>query len=141
MPNLLLDPSERSALMRSIRAKNTKPELIVFRELKSRGVRFQRHYDGVVGKPDLAKPRKKLAVFVDGDFWHGRELDRVIAKYGEDSDWVVKLRRNMKRDLEQETELRAKGWDVLRVWESDVNRLRTQTSTLDAIEKFLRSRD
>jgi len=126
--------------MSSIRAKNTKPELIVFAELRTRGIRFQRHYDRVPGKPDLAKPRKKLAVFIDGDFWHGRELDRVIEKYGETSSWVVKLRRNIERDLEQETALRDSGWNVLRVWESDIKRLRTRSDSIDLIEAFLGSR-
>jgi len=140
VPNILLDPTQRSALMSSIRAKNTKPELIVFAELRARGIRFQRHYERVPGKPDLARPRKKLAVFIDGDFWHGRELDRVIEKYGETSSWVVKLRRNIERDLEQETALRNLGWNVLRVWESDVKRLRSRSHSIDLIEAFLGSR-
>ena len=141
MPNLLLDPSNRSAVMASIRSKNTKPELIAFLELRRRGVRFQRHYDNAPGKPDIAKPRKKIAVFVDGDFWHGRELDRVVSKYGEASSWVVKLRRNIERDLQQEESLRSRGWIVLRVWESDLRRIRTREETIDRIEAFLRSRD
>jgi DNA mismatch endonuclease (patch repair protein) len=141
VPNLLFDPSERSALMASIKAKNTKPELIAIAELKKRKVTFQRHYTGVVGKPDIAKPRKKLALFIDGDFWHGRELQRVIEKYGEESSWVTKLRRNIARDVEQEIALRRAGWEVLRVWESDLKRIRTRSMTVDRMEEFLRSRD
>ena len=140
VPNLLLDPNERSALMASIRSKDTKPELIAFAELKSRGMTFQRHYEKAPGKPDIAKPRKKLAVFIDGDFWHGRELDRVIAKYGEESSWVTKLRRNIARDREQEAALRASGWSVLRIWESDIKRIRTRAQTIDIMVEFLRSR-
>lgn len=127
--------------MASIRSKNTKPELVVFAALKARGIRFQKHYENAPGKPDIAKPRRKLAVFVDGDFWHGRELSRVIEKYGEDSAWVKKLRRNMARDLEQEASLREKGWDVLRVWESDVRRIRSRTDAIDQIATFLTSRN
>jgi DNA mismatch endonuclease (patch repair protein) len=141
VPNMLLDPSRRSALMASIHSKNTKPELIAFRELKRRGLRFQRHYDNAPGKPDIAKPRKKIAVFVDGDFWHGRELDRVLSKYGEESTWAIKLRRNIARDLHQDELLRARGWIVLRVWESDIRRIRTREQTIDTMEAFLRSRD
>jgi len=141
VPNILLDPSQRSAVMASILSKNTKPELIAFLELRQRGVRFQRHYDNAPGKPDIAKPRKKIAVFVDGDFWHGRELSRVVSKYGEDSSWVAKLRRNMERDLQQEEALRSLGWIVLRVWESDIRRIRTRHETIDTMEAFLRSRD
>ena len=127
--------------MASIRSKNTKPELIAFLELRRRGVRFQRHYERAPGKPDIAKPRKKIAVFVDGDFWHGRELARVVSKYGEGSSWVTKLRRNIERDAQQDEALRSAGWIVLRVWESDIRRIRTREATMDNIEAFLRSRD
>ena len=140
MPNLLFEPSKRSALMASIKSKDTKPELVAFAELRARGVNFQKHYNAI-GKPDIARPRKKLAVFIDGDFWHGRELQRVIDRYGEESSWVAKLRRNVARDAEQVDRLTATGWQVLRVWESDIMRLRSRTSTLDAVEAFLRSRD
>jgi DNA mismatch endonuclease (patch repair protein) len=141
VPNNLLDPTMRSTVMASIKSKNTKPERIAFAELKSRGISFRKHYENAPGKPDIARPRKKLAVFIDGDFWHGRELDRVIAKYGEDSSWVTKLRRNVARDAEQEMQLRAKRWDVLRVWESDLRRVRDRAATIDRIEQFLTSRD
>ena len=141
MPNLFFDPAKRSALMTSIRSKGTKPELIVFAELKARGLTFQKHYDRAPGKPDVAKPRKRLAVFIDGDFWHGRELQRVIQKYGEESYWAMKLERNIARDAEQVDQLISIGWQVLRVWESDIKRMRTRTATLDVVEAFLRSRD
>jgi DNA mismatch endonuclease (patch repair protein) len=141
MPNLLLDASQRGAVMRSIRGKNTKPELIAFAELRARGVTFQRHYERVVGKPDIAKPRKRLAVFIDGDFWHGREIERVIAKYGEDSYWANKLRQNMARDKAQDELLCAEGWSVLRVWASDLTRVSTRGGCVDRMEQFLRSKD
>ena len=141
MPNLFFDPAERSALMASIKSKDTKPELIAFAELKARGVTFQKHYGRAPGKPDVAKPRKRLAVFIDGDFWHGRELQRVIEKYGEESYWVTKLQRNIARDAEQVEQLKSIGWQVLRVWESDIKRTRTRTAALNAVEAFLRSRD
>jgi DNA mismatch endonuclease (patch repair protein) len=127
--------------MSGIHSKNTKPEMIAFAELKARGVTFQRHYDRVAGKPDIAKPRKRLAVFIDGDFWHGRELERVIAKYGESSSWAIKLRRNIARDIAQEEALVEAGWAVMRVWESDIKRMSTRAQVMSAVESFLRSRD
>lgn len=141
MPNLLTDPAERSALMALIRSKNTKPELIVFAELRARRISFRVHYERAPGKPDIARPRKKLAVFIDGDFWHGRELSRVVEKHGEDGHWTVKLRRNVARDLEQVAMLEEAGWLVLRVWESDITRVRTRAQTMEVIGTFLRSRD
>jgi DNA mismatch endonuclease (patch repair protein) len=127
--------------MSRIKSKNTTPELIVFAELRARGVTFQRHYARAAGHPDIAKPRKKLAVFIDGDFWHGREIERVVAKHGEDSPWVSKLRRNIERDRHAEAALKDGGWQVLRVWESDIRRLRTRSGCIDTVEAFLRSRD
>jgi DNA mismatch endonuclease (patch repair protein) len=75
--NYVTDPGLRSELMSKIRSEGTKVEVLVFKEMTSRGVTFQKHYPRALGKPDLAKPRKKLAVFLDGDFWHGRDLARI----------------------------------------------------------------
>jgi DNA mismatch endonuclease (patch repair protein) len=138
VPNLLLDPSERGRMMSRIRSKNSAMELVVFREMRKRGVHFQKHYERAPGKPDLARPRDKLAVFIDGDFWHGREIERVVAKHGHDSPWVKKLRRNMERDDRQVARLKSAGWRVLRVWESDLRKKSTRTAALDEIEQFLR---
>lgn len=138
---MLTDPARRSEMMSLIRAKNTKPESIVFAALTARKVPFRRHYEGAPGKPDVARPRKKLAVFIDGDFWHGREIERVVSKHGADSEWALKLRRNIQRDREQEEALLASGWMFLRVWESDIRRQRTRGTEINRIEEFLRSRD
>lgn len=139
MPNLLTDPTARSGLMGRIRSQNTTPEVIVFRAMRARGLSFQRHYAKVTGSPDLARPRRKLAVFIDGDFWHGRELNRIEQKHGPDSDWARKLRRNIERDQQVDEALGLLGWSVLRVWESDVRRASTRAATLDRIESFLRA--
>lgn len=127
--------------MSRIRSKDTKPEKLVFAEMRKRGIYFQRHYARAPGVPDLAKPRKKLAVFIDGDFWHGRELERVTKKHGEDSQWVRKLEANVRRDRDRERQLFDLGWSVLRIWESDLTRKSTRAAALDRIEAFLRSAD
>jgi DNA mismatch endonuclease (patch repair protein) len=137
MANLVTDPGHRSDLMSRIRSKNTKPELLVFRYLRKRGIYFQRHYSRVIGNPDIALPRKRIAIFIDGDFWHGRQLDRVIRKHGPDSTWATRLSRNVERDLAVRLELEDSGWRVLRVWESDLMRKSTQATALLAIEHFL----
>jgi DNA mismatch endonuclease (patch repair protein) len=137
----MTDPAQRGALMARIGSKNTKSELIVFAALRSAGIYFQRHYERAPGKPDVARPRKKLAVFIDGDFWHGRELDRVISKHGPDSPWVIKLQRNVSRDAQQNMQLAEAGWSLMRVWDSDIRRIRTRATTLETIKSFMRSRD
>ena len=127
--------------MKRIKAKGTAPELLVFSEMRRRGISFQRHYERAPGKPDLARPRKKLAVFIDGDFWHGRDIERIIERHGADSNWASKLTRNMQRDSENDERLLDLGWNIYRVWSSDLMRASTRNHYLDAIEHFLRSKD
>ena len=66
---------KRSEMMSKIRSSNTKIELAVFKRLKKRGIYFQKHYKKAPGTPDIALPRKKKAVFIDGDFWHGNNFE------------------------------------------------------------------
>jgi DNA mismatch endonuclease (patch repair protein) len=139
MPDIF-EPEKRSEIMRHIKSKNSKAELYVFRELRRRGIYFQKHYRHAPGTPDLALPRKRLAVFIDGDFWHGRTFEGLRMRRPDPEDfWVKKIQRNMNRDARQEAELSAMGWKVLRVWDSDLNRKRTAESTLEKIVIFLKN--
>jgi len=110
---------KRSEIMSKIRSKNTKAELIVFRELRKRKIYFQKHYKKAVGSPDIAFPRKKMAIFIDGDFWHGRNFaknkNRLPKKY-----WRRKIETNIIRDRKNRAKLKRQGWKVLRVWERSV---------------------
>lgn len=133
----MFSPSKRSEIMSRIRSKNTVAELIVFHFLRQNGVYFQKHYSRVPGSPDIALPRKKKVVFIDGDFWHGRTYDIVRAKYGADSYWTKKIARNIERDKIQRSLLQESGWRILSVWESDIVRKRTQAVTLESIRCFL----
>lgn len=135
----VFDAAKRSEVMSKIRSKNTKVELIVFQYLRKEGVYFQKHYAKVPGRPDIALPRKKRAVFIDGDFWHGRTLDKLIERRENTRHdfWIEKIKRNIERDARQRAELEAAGWKVLIVWYSDLIRKRTQTDTLEKIKSFL----
>lgn len=128
---------KRSEVMSKIRSKNTKAELVTFHYLRKRGIYFQKHYKRVAGSPDIALPRKRRAVFIDGDFWHGKTIDQVIRRRGPDDYWTKKILRNMERDQEQMTTLRGREWKILRIWEHDILRRRTQQETLVKIEEFL----
>lgn len=134
----MYSPEKRSEIMSRIRSKETVAEKIVFEELRRRKIYFQKHYKRAPGKPDIALPRKKKAVFIDGDFWHGRDFSRISESRDPDDYWVKKLTRNMDRDKQQLEELAQKGWLVLRVWESDIKRKRTRTGEIDKIAGFLR---
>lgn len=105
--------------MSKIRSKNTKIENIIFRELRRKGVYFQKHYKKAIGNPDIVLPNKKKAVFLDGDFWHGYrflELKKRLPK----QYWLAKIEKNIKRDKSNSEKLRKKGWEVLRVWEHEI---------------------
>lgn len=110
---------KRSEIMSRIRSKNTKAELLVFRELRNRKIYFQKHYKKCLGCPDIALPRKKIAIFIDGDFWHGRNFEkektRLPKKY-----WRSKIESNILRDRKNRVKLKAMGWKILRVWETDL---------------------
>jgi len=105
--------------MSKIRSENTKVERLIFRELRRRGIYFQKHYGGAKGKPDIALPSQKKAVFIDGDFWHGRNFakqkKRLPKKY-----WVSKIEKNIKNDRRNRLVLRKARWKILRVWEKEV---------------------
>jgi len=125
---------KRSEIMSRIRSKNTKAEKIVFGELRRRNIYFQKHYSRIGGHPDLALPRKKLAVFIDGDFWHGRKQDtlRLPKIY-----WQEKILKNIDRDCKINAMLSDKGWKVLRIWERDIIRKQTREDILNQLLNFL----
>lgn len=109
---------KRSEIMSKIRGKNTGPELILKSLLDGRIFRYQ---PKVYGNPDFASKKHKIAVFIDGCFWHGcpkcnRTPDR-NAEY-----WHAKIHRNKLRDKKITKKLKARGWKVLRFWEHDVNK-------------------
>lgn len=129
---------KRSQIMSRIRSKNTVAERIVFKFLRDNKIYFQRHYNRVSGKPDIALPRKKIAVFIDGDFWHGRNYDITITRLPKNY-WRNKIETNVMRDLTNRKELEANGWKVLAVWEKDIIRKLTREAELEKIAKFLKT--
>jgi DNA mismatch endonuclease (patch repair protein) len=93
------------------------------------GLRYRKYAPGLPGKPDIVFTKAKVAVFVDGDYWHGRVIIDHGWKYYEarlqtaNRDyWINKMRRNIERDVRVKTELEEAGWMVIRLWESDVKR-------------------
>lgn len=105
---------QRSETMRRIRRKNTKPELALRKELFRRGFRYRVDYARAPGRPDIAMVGRKLAIFVDGEFWHGKK--HTAERYGEMTEyWRTKIARNMDRDRRVNSELRDLGWTTIRV--------------------------
>lgn len=118
-----LTKEQRHKNMLHIRSNNTKPEIILRKALWHRGIRYRKNYKGLPGKPDIVITRCKIAIFVDGDFWHGKNMDVIDNQIQSNrSYWLPKIRRNKKRDEEVNDALTEQGWIVLRFWESDIKK-------------------
>lgn len=111
------DVSVRSAIMRSVKRKNTKPELIVRQLLHSLGLRFRLHRRDLPGSPDIVLPRFRSVIFVHGCFWHRHVNCRYasIPKTRQEY-WLPKFSANVERDARKESQLRELGWKVVVVW-------------------------
>jgi DNA mismatch endonuclease (patch repair protein) len=113
----------RSKQMGRIRSTNTQPEQLLRRALWQMGIRYRLYYAKIPGKPDLVFVGKKLAIFIDGEFWHGHDWENKRAKIKTNQAfWVPKIERNMQRDRQVNAQLAALGWTVLRFWEQEVRR-------------------
>ena len=120
------DPAVTSRMMAAVHNKDSKAEWALRRALHSAGVRYRLHPKNITGRPDIAIRRRRLAVFVDGDFWHGvawksRGLNRLEDLFpSRTAWWVAKIQRNVERDREVTQRLKDEGWTVMRFWESEV---------------------
>lgn len=118
-----LTKEQRHKNMLHIRSSNTKPEIILRKALWHRGIRYRKNYKGLPGKPDIVITRCKIAIFVDGDFWHGKNMTVIDNQIQSNrSYWLPKIRRNKERDAEVNDALTEQGWIVLRFWESDIKK-------------------
>ena len=112
--------------MSAIKSRDTEPELILRKALFTRGYRYRIHYKKLPGKPDIVFTKAKIAVFCDGDFWHGhnwalRGLSSLEEELEGYSDfWKKKILRNVERDRVVTEQLQSENWQVIRIWESQI---------------------
>ena len=125
----------RSKIMSKIRSRDTKPELILRDALRGSHLRYQPRLEG---SPDFASKEKKVAVFVDGDFWHGYNW-KVLGKVPPSGFWQKKILRNMNRDKRQTLKLKGNGWRVLRFHECDV--LKNPKKCANSVKKAIYSKN
>lgn len=114
----IMSPETRSAVMSRIRGKGTKPELAIEAALAATDLVFETHARDLPGRPDFVIREARVAVFVDGDFWHGRNFADWRLKLSE--KWESKIAANVARDRRNRRRLRADGWMVIRIWEHHV---------------------
>lgn len=112
---------QRSKIMSKIRGKNSVPELLLRRALWAKNIRFRIHRKDLPGRPDIVIEKYKLAIFVDGDFWHGYEWEKRKPKTNE-GFWIPKIERNIQKDKWVNNNLEEIGFTVMRFWEHDVRR-------------------
>ena len=122
------DPETTHRIMSAIHSKDTRPELALRHALWQRGMRYRVAVKTLPGKPDIVFTRAKIAIFCDGDYWHGHNwalrgipsLEDELAGYSE--YWQKKIKNNIVRDKENTAKLEEDGWTVLRFWESDIKK-------------------
>jgi len=129
-----LTKEQRSALMGRVRQKDTAPELALRSALHRRGLRFRKNVRGLPGSPDIVFSKAKVAVFVDGDFWHGRDFNAWKEKL--QPFWRAKIERNIERDAQNAKDLEALGWRVVRVWEKEIKK--ELELALDRVSRLVR---
>ncbi|NGM60479.1 very short patch repair endonuclease [Sphingobacterium sp. SGG-5] len=130
---------QRSRLMASIKGKHSKPEIILRKALWAKNIRFRLHDKSLPGRPDIVIKKYKLAIFVDGEFWHGfdwktrREQIKSNRLF-----WIPKIERNMQKDERTNKALREMGYTIFRFWSLDI--LKNLPKVVNQIELFLETR-
>ena len=130
---------QRSKNMKAIKSHDTKIEVRLRKALWHQGIRYRKNFKVCSCKADIVLTKYKIAIFCDGDFWHGKDCDEKVFHTNK-KFWSEKIKRNMERDLEATIALRDAGWQVLRFWEKDIKKsigecVKEVIETLDRINK------
>lgn len=114
---------KRSELMKKIKSQKTKPERYLQQALKKARISFSLDNKELPGKPDIVLKRKKVAIFIDGEFWHGyRWKQKKLRIKANRKYWISKIERNIQRDKKNKRKLLKMGWTVIRFWQHQINR-------------------
>jgi len=119
----ILSKEERSKRMRSIKSKGSKEEILLAKALWHTGLRYRKNNKSVFGKPDFTFKKFRIAIFVDSEFFHGKNWEVYKHRVKESNHfWIAKIERNIERDREVNAFLIANGWTVLRFWSTEVKK-------------------
>lgn len=128
--------TERSELMKKIHSTDTKAEIALRKALWANGIRYRKNYTKLPGKPDIAVVKHKVAIFIDGEFWHGYNWEvkkkRIKPNRGY---WIPKIEKTLIRDKENNEKIYAMGWTVLRFWEHEIKK-DLEKCTLEVLKKI-----
>ncbi len=127
----------RSNLMRKIKSDKTSPEILLQKLLRNKGIKFKKYFCGLPGKPDIVILSKKVAIFVDGEFWHGYRWQEKKRKIKANrAYWLPKIEKNILRDKQNNKKLKKEGWKVLRFWQQQI--IKDPQKCLTKIKKTLK---
>lgn len=121
----VLTKEQRHKNMKNIKGKDTKIELLLRKALWNKGYRYRKNYKKLEGKPDIVLTKYKIAIFCDGEFFHGKDWKKLKErlKRGNNGEfWIKKIARNMERDDNINKRLQFEGWTVLRFWGDDIKK-------------------
>ena len=127
---------QRQYNMSRIRSKETTIETKLRKALWHEGIRYRKNYELLPGKPDIAITKCRIAIFCDGEFWHGKDWEIKRAKIQSNREyWIAKIERNMSRDDEVNSQLKNMGWTILRFWDKDIKK--NLTSCVDEVKEAI----
>ncbi len=119
----VLSAEQRKKNMQNIRGKDTRIEKVLRKALWNKGYRYRKNYASLPGKPDIVLTRYKIAIFCDGEFFHGKDWEKLKSKMKNSNNgdfWINKIETNIHRDREIDKELTALGWHVIRFWGKEI---------------------
>ena len=121
----VLTPEQRRKNMQNIKSKDTKIEVILRKALWKKGIRYRKNYDRIPGCPDIVITKYKIAIFCDGEFFHGKDWEVLKPRLKDSNNgefWISKISRNRERDDEVNKKLLFDDWTVIRFWGSDIKK-------------------
>lgn len=121
----VLTPEQRHKNMQHIKSNDTKIEMLLRKALWEKGYRYRKNYKDLPGKPDIVLIKYKLAIFCDGEFFHGKDWEVLKHRLEQSNNgefWINKISRNRERDKEIDKKLMAMGWTVIRFWGNDIKK-------------------
>jgi DNA mismatch endonuclease (patch repair protein) len=125
--------------MAAVKSQNTKPEVYVRRMLHAAGFRYRLHAKALPGKPDIVLARYKTVVLVQGCFWHGHNCKPNSMPQNNRSYWSAKIERNISRDRRNRVALEQAGWNVVDIWECEIER--STTSLIERLQNMRTAQD
>ena len=135
-----LTPEQRHKNMLNIKSNNTSIEISLCKALWHEGIRYRKNIKTLPGKPDIAITKYKIAVFCDGELWHGKDWETRKETIKTNRDyWIPKIERNMTRDNKNKKELENMGWVVLRFWGKEIKK--NLTDCVNEIKKTIHERE